>query len=174
MSETAPHLALFDDVAAVADAIVQLRELGVPEKDMTVLSGVSYSHKILGRPEHRTYVPLLGTFGFVGGLVLAALLNFGTPLLYPMYVGGKPLLPLPPGFLLMFEMSMLGLLLFTFLGVIIESRFPAYGQKLYDPGISDGKIGLLFDCPPKYEDLAYDILKKLGASEVRCSEANTI
>jgi hypothetical protein len=175
MDESSAHMAIFDTVDPAADAIVRLREIGVLEKDMEVMSGVPFPAHILGRPDHKTYVPLLGGLGWLAGLGAAVALNFGTPLLYPMYVGGQPLQPIPPGILLGFEMSMLGLLIFTFLGVLIENGYPIlFHRKLYHPAVADGKIAIFFQCPAKFESLAYDALKKLGAEEVGLVEARVL
>jgi hypothetical protein len=175
MNELSAHVAVFDTVNPAADAIVRLREIGILEKDMEVMSGVPFPPHILGRPDHKTYVPLLGGIGALAGLGMAVALNFGTPLLYPMRVGGQPLQPIPPGLLMMFEMSMLGLLIFTFLGVLIENSYPdIFRRKLYHPAVADGKIAIFFQCPSKFENLAYDALKKLGAEEVGLVEAKAL
>ncbi len=170
--ETAAHLALFDEVDHAADAIVRLREIGIYERDLEVISGLPFSHKILGRPEKRTYVPLVGVFGALVGFATGAAFNFGTPLLYPMRVGGQALLPIPPGLLIMFEATMLGLLVFSFVGVLIENGFPFFRRKEYHPDIANGKIAIVFHCLPHQESLAYAAMRQLGAEKV--SRAETI
>ncbi|MFZ6031065.1 MAG: quinol:electron acceptor oxidoreductase subunit ActD [Chloroflexota bacterium] len=175
MNEPSAHVAVFDDVNPAADAIVRLREIGILENDMEVISGVPFAPHILGRADPKTYVPLLGALGALVGLAAAIAFNFGTPLLYPMYVGGQPLQPIPPGLLLAFEMSMLGLLIFSFIGVMIENAYPAlFSRKLYHPAVSDGKIAIFFRCPAKFEHLAYETLQKLGAEEVGLVEAKVL
>jgi hypothetical protein len=174
MSDYPAHLALFDDIDPASSAIVKLREIGIYEKDMDVISGLPYSHKILGRPEKRTYVPLVGVFGALIGLGAGATLNFGVPLLYPMSVGGKPLLPIPPGLLIMFETTMLGLLVFSFIGVMIENGFPFFRKKPYHADVANGKIALVFHCPPKLETAAYEAMKQAGAEKVSLAETITL
>ena len=70
-------------------------ELGVSDKDMSVISGVPFSEKMLGRPMSWTRVPLIAGAGALVGFLTAAFLNFGTPLLYPIRVGGMPYQTIP-------------------------------------------------------------------------------
>jgi hypothetical protein len=173
MSEGTVHLALFDDIDPASLALDKLRELGIQDKEMTIISGVPYSEKMLGRPMSWTKVPQLAISGFVLGFIVSLLLNFGTPLQYPIYVGGLPLLPIPTTAILTFEISMLGLLAFTFLGVVWESSFPSLGPKEYHPEISDGKIAVVFSCPAEVHTQAHDALAALGAEWVHRTEAET-
>jgi len=174
MEENTAHMALFDDVNPAADAIGKLREIGVMEKDIEVISGVPFPAHVLGRAEKHSYVPLLGGFGALFGFSAGIALNFGTPLLYSMSVGGQSLFPLPPGILIAFETTMLGLLVFTFLGVLIENAYPQFGSEIYDPEISDGAIAIIFQCESDIEDTAYEAMKGLGASDVKLVEAKAL
>ncbi len=174
MTDSNVHLALFDEVDPASEAVDKLRGLGIPDEAMTILSGVPYSEAILGRPKLHSFVPLFAAFGAIGGLIAGIALNFGTPLLYPNYVGRQPLLPIPTAIVVTFETTMLGLLLFTFLGVIWESAFPAFGKQEYHPGVSDGKIALVFNCAPGMEARAYDTLTKLGVQKVQRTEAKNL
>lgn len=171
MAETTTHLAMFDEVNPASEAILRLREIGVLERDMEVLSGVPFSERILGRAQKETYVPLLGILGALFGLGAGVALSFGTPFLYPLIVGGKPLYSIPTSLVVIFETTMLGLLVFTFLGVWIENGFPTYRRAKYHPEVSDGKIIILFDCTNSVAATAYEALRKSGASEVRRAEA---
>jgi hypothetical protein len=157
------HLALFKDIDPAAKAIDALRDLGIPDKDMSIISGVPYSDRMLGRPMSWTVVPKLAAAGFLLGLVIGLLFNLGTPLQYPIHVGGMPLVSIPTSLILTFEFSMLGLLAFTFLGVIWESAFPSFGPKEYRPEISDGQIAVVFTCPPEVHTQAHETLAALGA-----------
>jgi len=170
------HLALFqeDRVDQVAEAITRLRRLGVKERKMSIISGVPYSDKILGRPMTWTRVPLIGAVGALAGIGLGLILNFGTPLLYPISVGGQPVLPIPPGIVVTFEMGMLGLMLATFLGVVLEMLTPSYGPKGYHPRISDGYIGILFDAPDEIDERLHTALTELGGEIIHRSEVGKI
>jgi hypothetical protein len=170
MTDQTTHLALFDTLDPAADAVATLRELGVPDEDISIISGAPYHEPMLGRPHVRSFVPLFGIGGALGGFVIGIALNWGTPLLYPVHAGGKPLFPVPPTAVLTFETTMLGLLIFTFLGVIWESAFPAFGKKEYHPAVSDGGIALYFKCLPNQKDKIYAALTQLGAASLAPAE----
>ena len=84
--------------------------------------------------------------GAVLGMLFGLSLIYGTPYLYPLHVGGQPIYPVPMGWIVTFEMTMLGLMGFAFLGLFVDSGFPSYTPKDYVPEISNGKIAVLFQC----------------------------
>jgi len=174
MSEGTVHLALFKDIDPATEAISRLRDLGIDDHDMTIISGVPYSDRILGRPITWSRVPQIAIAGFLGGLVISLLMNWGTPYQYPIHVGGQPLYPIPSTLILTFEISMLGLMIFTFLGVLWESTFPSFGPKAYRPEVSDGRIGVVFNCPVEIHSKVHETLAGLGAEWVHRMEAKEL
>ncbi|NPV77088.1 MAG: DUF3341 domain-containing protein [Anaerolineae bacterium] len=166
------HLALFheDQLDQVAEAIAKLKKLGLRDKDMSVISGVPFSEKILGRPMAWTRVPYIALAGAGVGFLVALALNVGTVMQYPIRVGGMPYYPIPTSIVVTFELTMLGLLISTFLGVFIETISPSFGPKGYHPKITDGHIGILFDCPEKMDEKVHEALKALGAELIHRSE----
>jgi len=176
MAEDTVHLALFkeDQVDLAAEAIGTLHSLGIADSEITVISGVPFSEKILGRPMAWTRVGLIGVAGAVVGFITAQLLNVGTVALYPLRVGGMPYFPIPTSIVVTFELTMLGLLISTFLGVFIETISPSYGPSGYHPKISDGHIGILFTCPPWEDEQMHAALKDLGAELIHRSEVKDL
>jgi hypothetical protein len=164
------HQVLFTEVDLAVQALDELRSLGVAEKDMDVISGLPFSHHILGRSEQKSHVPRYAVAGFLFGFVVSLLLNFGTPLLYPIIVGAFPLLSVPPTIILTFEISMLGLMVFTFFGVIWENQFPKLKPLEYSKKISDGQIAILFRCPIEMEETIMQRLEALGGQDVGKAE----
>jgi Protein of unknown function (DUF3341) len=81
------------------------------------------------------------------------------------------LIPVPPSIVAVFEMTMLGMLIATFLGVFLDSYFPSYTPKEYVPEISDGKIAVLFACPVESESQFAQALSAIGAESVKPAEA---
>ncbi len=162
------HLALFkeDQVDQAAEAIAHLRKLGLRDKEISVVSGVPYSDKILGRPQSWTRIPIIALSGAVIGFLLAFALNVLTQWQYPLRVGGQPFVAIPTSIVVTFELTMLGLLISTFLGVFIETIAPSGGPKGYHPRISDGCIGIFYTCQDKLEMPSQQALRKLGAEIV--------
>lgn len=167
-------LALFEDIDPAADAIEKLHEMGVSDDRINVISGVPILARMLGRPLQGTNVSRLALAGAIVGFALGLFLNFGTPNLYSVRVGGQPLYALPPGFILIFEMTMLLALLATFLGVFLDSSFPNYRPLEYVPEISDGKIGVFFRVPEDDQEKFADALNQLGAESVKTAEARQL
>jgi hypothetical protein len=172
MADDRVHIALFreDAIDAAADAVTQLRKIGIYDQDISVITGIPYSDKILGRPMTWTRIPLIAMAGAVMGVGASLALNLGTPLLYPLRVGGMPYLPIPTTIVLTFELGMLGMLLSTFLGVLVETMIPTYGPKGYHPKITDGHIGILFSCKPELDELAHSSMQELGGEMIHQSE----
>ena len=166
MADTVTLMALFDELDPTTEALDRLRELGIPDADITVQSGLPYSAEALGRPHRRSWVGFAGLAGAAAGVLLGLFFTVLTPNLYVIYVGGQPVVPGPPTAVLMYESIMLCLILGTFLG-LMGLNAARLGEILhYDPRLSDGKIGVLFRCPPARESEARQVLQMGGAEEV--------
>ena len=174
MSETITLLAMFKDFEPASEGVEKLQELGLDDDQMNVISGIPIKNTILGRPAAITYVTRIGMFGALLGIGLGIFLIYGIPYLYPLLVGGQPLFPIPQGIIITFEMMMLGLMGFSFIGMFIDSGFPSYTPKEYMPEISDGKIAILFSCPNSDQDKFASALTKLGAESVSPVEAQQL
>ena len=115
-----------------------------------------------------------GPGGAAAGFILGLFLAYGTPYLFTVHVGGQPVYPIPPGIILVFEMSMLGLMGMAFLGVFLESRYPAYRPEKYSIQVSDGKIAVLFECPSDEQDRFIKAMQAQGAESVEPAEARQL
>lgn len=171
MAEWTTLLAVFDEIEHATHGIDKLHELGVQDRDMNVISGVPIPGRILGRPSALTNVSRIAMMGAVLGMMFGLFLVYGTPALYPLLVGGQPIYPVPMGWIITFEMTMLGLMGFAFVGLFIDSGFPAYTPMEYLPEISDGKIAVLFSAPSQDQDKFVEALKSVGAESVVPAEA---
>ena len=166
MSDTITYLAVFDDMEPAANGIEKLHEFGIYDEDMNVISGIPIKAEILGRPRALTNVARIAMAGAIMGFFLGLFLIYGTPYLYPLPVGGQPIYPVPMGWIVTFEMTMLGLMLFAFLGLFVDSGFPSYTTKEYVPEISDGKVAVLFSVPEDEEEKYTQAMKDLGAESI--------
>jgi len=172
-SKVVDLLAVFSDLGPASDAVEHLRSLGVHDDCMNVISGVPVTEAMLGRPQQWTNVPRIALGGALLGLGAGMFLAFVTPFLYPypIQVGSQYPVPGPPTVVVLFELTMLGMLISTFVGVFLDSFFPNYRPMKYVPEISDGKIAILVECPHVEENKITDALKKLGAESVKPAEA---
>lgn len=174
MTEMKTLLALFGDIDPAADAVEALHNFGMEDGDINVISGIPVTEPMLGRPHQWTNVPRLAIGGALAGFLVGLFISVGTPLLYPIHVGGQPIVPIPPSIIVIFEMTMLGMLVTTFLGVFLDSQFPSYKPKEYVPQISDGKIAVLFNCTDENEGELTNMMEKLGAESVVPAEAQQL
>ena len=173
MSDTT-LLAVFEDIDPAADAIEKLHEMGITDENINVISGVPVMHKMLGRPHPSTNVSRLALGGAIAGFCFGLFLNFGTPNLYGVPVGGQYITPVPPGLIIVFEMTMLFALLSSFLGVFLDSYFPNYRPLEYVTEVSDGKIAIFFKCLEVDQKKFMDALDTLGAESVKIAEAQQL
>lgn len=174
MSETKTLLALFEDIDPAVAAIDHLREMGISNEQINVISGIPLTERMLGRPRQWSNIPRLAAGGAVAGFLIGAFLAFVTPMLYPIQVGGQALIPGPPTVVVLFEMTMLGMLVSTFIGVFLDSTFPSYRPKEYVSEISDGKIAVLFNCPVDNEKAFVNALTDLKARSIAPAEVQKL
>jgi len=174
MADNITLLAVFSDLEPAADALDQLRALGVHDDEMNVISGVPVTEAMLGRPRQWTNVPRLALGGASAGFLFGVFLAFIAPNLYPVQVGGQAFVPGPPSVVVLFEMTMLGMLLSTFLGVFLDSYFPNYRPMEYVREVSDGKIAVFFSCSQESKDKFTKAMTALGAEEVQVAEAEQL
>lgn len=166
-------LAVFSDLAPASDAVEQLRAMGVHDDCMNVISGIPVTEAMLGRPRQWTNVPRIAMGGALLGMGAGIFLAYISPFLYPypIQVSTQAFVPGPPTVVVIFELTMLGMLLSTFLGVFLDSFFPNYRPMKYVPEISDGKIAIFVECTHVEETKITEALKKLGAESVKPAEA---
>jgi hypothetical protein len=174
MADNLMLLALFADIDPATAAIDKLREMGIKDDGLEIISGVPFNQHIFGRPKVSTFIPRLAIGGALVGLASAVFLIEGIPLLFPLHVGGQPVFPIPPLFIVAFEMTMLGLMGAAFIGLFIAGRLPSYEEKIYVPEVSDGKIALIFQCSVESQTEFEQAMTTLGAEFVRPVEAKTI
>jgi mono/diheme cytochrome c family protein len=167
-------LGLYHEATSTADTLDRLRELGVPDEAITVMSGVPYTPEMLGRrPVYERLVPI-ALIGAVGGLLAALFLTVVTPHLYPIEVGGQPLVPGPPTIIIVFEFTMLGALLATFGGFLAEIAFPSVGRLSYDQRITEGHIGVLAVVDESLAEQVEDTLREEGAHHLQHLETDQV
>ena len=161
-----PLLGLFSDANAAADAGDALKGGGIPEDEFDFLTDAPYPEGAFGEREekHRIYIfPFIGALlGLTSGVLLTSMTQFA----YPLTQGGKPILSLPPMAVVTYESTMLTAIAFTILGIIFESRLPAFKQGLYDTRITEGYIGVLVNVEENELTSTQTLLTQAGAIDV--------
>ncbi len=110
-------------------------------------------------------------FSLVGGLTgLAAgwALTIGAALHYPLIVGGKPIVSLPPFLIVAYILTILFGALATVAGLLLFARLPRFRRDpLYDPRFSGDHYGLAVGCEESKAEEVQATLKSNGAIEIR-------
>ena len=158
---------LFTDENVVADALDALKAGGYTTSEYDVMTGTPYPEGTFGEaePVHKLFRwPLIGAAcGFIIGLVLTT----GTQLAYPLVTGGKPILGIPPMTIIIYEGTMLGAIIFTVIGIIIESRLPRLFMGAYDTRITEGYIGVSVTTEEDRVRNAEELLRQSGAEDIK-------
>jgi hypothetical protein len=156
----------FRDVDRAAGVLDQLREFGIAEEDVEVLSGYPFSAEMLGLQHRKNILPLISLGSAVAGFLVGLFFTSVSPHLYVVRVGGQPIVPIPPTALLQFEFTMIFLILGTFVGFMWLNLFPHLGRQYYDQKISDGEIGLIVHCRDDEKSSVQALLESQEAENV--------
>lgn len=166
MSDESVVMGSFLDIEPSADALDDLRSLGIADGDITVMSSLPYAPDILGRPHRKTRLPVVSLVAAVLGLLAGLFFTAITPYLYIVRVGGQPIVPVPPTLLLLYEFIMLFLIVGTFGGFLFFNHFPLDKPQYYDPKLNDGRISILVHCPTEKVADAMAVFEAHGAQDI--------
>ena len=140
-------LALFNDFDEAVAAISELRAAnikGFDFDDLILKSPIEHPEveTVLGdRPIKVQWFTLVGAC--MGGLLAFTLVASAQANFFSQIKAGKPIVPLPPDFVLTYEMFILGGVFITILGFLICAGLPAKRSPLYSAKVSEDQIGLL-------------------------------
>lgn len=109
-------------------------------------------------------------FTLAGGLIGGAIGIAGpvyTMVAWPLIVGGKPIISIPPLVIISFELAMLGAALGGLLGFLAMSGLPRVRATiLTHQRFTDDRFGVLVTCPDKHHPAVRTHLERAGAEEV--------
>jgi hypothetical protein len=174
MGETIQLMGLFSESTDTADAIDDLYQLGIPEDDIIVITGVPYPEQSLGRSSEWLRLPYIVLAGALVGFRFGLFLSVGTPLFYPLAVGGRPIVAGPPAVVIIYVFTMMATIVSTFLGVIWEMGFPTFAQKFYHRLVTDGYLAVLLECQANRESEVTNIMEAHGGRDVHRPEKMTL
>ena len=164
MSQTC--LVKFSQPIEARQAIRRLLQAGIHPESMEVMT----SQPIHGEPfipnmkptRLRTWALAGAAIGLLGGFSLATV----TALNYPLIKGGMPIVaPWTVG-LITYETTMLGAVLATLVGLLVELRLPNFKNLPYDPSVVDGGVVLAVSCTESSRASVETAVGAAGASKV--------
>jgi hypothetical protein len=158
---------IYTDVLKAAEAIDGLRLVGIREEDIQISQGVPHSSRMLGRPHIHERIPWASIIGALIGLSVGFFLAYGTQWwFYAVRVGGRPYTSIPTSIIPLYEMTMLGLILGTFLNFLWKCGFPSTRPQYYDPIVNEGRIAVMTNIDMRYEEDVRRVLADKGAERI--------
>lgn len=170
MSDTITLMSLFHESTETADAIDELYRLGIPEEEIVVMTGVPFPEQALGRHREWTRLPQIVLGGALAGLLFGLFLSVGTPMFYPLTVGGRSIPAGPPAVIITFIFTMMFTIVSTFLGVLWEMGFPSFSPKYYHKFVTSGHIAVTLECPEAQEAEITGIMEAHGGHHIHRPE----
>jgi hypothetical protein len=159
-------LGIFDDYESFIQALKDLKEMGID--NISTFTPVPFHEvdKVLG--EKQSPIRFLTLTGGLIGFAVGAWLTVYCTQAYPLIVGGKPLISVPPYLIIAFELTILLSTMLTAIGYFLIS--PISRSKLgtsYDPSFSEDKFGISIDTTGTGSKPLKEVLEANGATEIR-------
>lgn len=135
-------LGTFKDVQTAARAVDNLIETGFAEEKITSLTSVPYPNGVIVKTDQRTWFRWMSVGGGIIGACAGFFLAAGTAYMYPVQTGDKPIITFFPTGIITYELTMLFAVLGTIIGMFMEMKLPPRSERVYDPAIGEGAIGI--------------------------------
>jgi hypothetical protein len=158
-------LASYEYLDSTVDAITGLRKAGFEVKAYAPYPDHHIEHA-LGYDQSPVRVWTL--VGGLTGTATALAFTVWTSVDWPIVVGGKPIVSIPPYVIIMFEMTVLFGALATIIGLFVLSRLPNLKPSvIYDPEFTAGRYGVYVEADGARLDEARRILNAEQPLEIR-------
>ncbi len=158
-------LALFRYVDDLERAVEDLQERGI--QALHVLSPVplpELEDRLIPRPANVRWYTLIGA---LSGISAALALTIWTSVSWPVVIGGKPIVSIPPYIIITFELMVLFGSIMNLLGLFARAKLPRRFPRLpYHPAVTDDRFALVVDVPGEVSQEVKDVLQSSGAEEV--------
>jgi hypothetical protein len=159
--------ALYRSPESAQRAFDHLREAGIADREITILSSEPFEEYEFGRRDRKNWMTWIAAGGGLVGLVTAYLLTSITQQVWPINTGGMPIVTNWSNLIIMFELTMLGAIITTVLTLLVTARIPSRKKPvLYDPAIADGRI-LIGVANPSNPSLVEQTLHSNGGGVVK-------
>jgi hypothetical protein len=165
-------LASYEYLDSTLDAIEHLRKAGFQVKAYTPYPDHHIEHALgYGRSPVRVWTLVGGLTGAATGLAFPT----WTSLDWPLVVGGKPIVSIPPYIIITFELMVLFGALSTIIGLFVLGRLPNLEPAvIYDPEFTAGRYGVYVEAEGAKLDEARKILSAEQPVELREGEVTHV
>ncbi len=158
--------ALFEEPAAVQQAVDALRRAGVAERDIVVMSSEPFEEYEFSHRDKADWLYRVATVGGVAGFAFGAWMTTATQLAWPLKTSGMPIVAPWPNMIVVFELAMLGAILAT-VGTLFVTAFLRGGPRFYDAAVSDGYILVGVPSPGERAAVVTSALESAGPTRVQ-------
>jgi hypothetical protein len=131
---------LYRDPDAAQRAVGRLHAIGVPDREITVISNQPYEEYDFSKRDKSTWMYWIAGVGGSLGLAFGIWLTAATQRAWPLATGGMPDIAPWPTLVVLFELTMLFAILTTVVTMLVTAGLPRRRPRLYDPQVSDGYI----------------------------------
>lgn len=166
--------ALYSTPDAAQRAVDALRvtnsELRLDRRQIVVVSQEPIEGCEFAEDHTKTPMFLLATLGGILGGLSGYFLTSLTQRAYPLPTGGMPLVPPWTDGIIVYEMTMLGAILFTLATLLVSTHLPTFKKPLSAPEVWEGKILVGVTDPPENSRREIESrMRQAGALDVRTS-----
>ena len=132
--------ALFADPDSAQRAVDNLREAGVADREITVISSTPFEDHEFSHRDRATWIYWIAGAGGAVGLTFGYWLTSVTQRAWPLQTGGMPIVAMWPNLVVIFELTMLFAIVATVVTLLVTAKLPRRRPALYDPEVSNGLI----------------------------------
>ena len=145
--------ALYDDGDAAQRAVNGLRQAGVADSAITVISDQPMEAYEFGEMNRETWIWYIASGGGLVGMLFSTWLTRMTELAWPLPTGNMPIVSWWPNLIVIFELTMLGAILATVGTLLVSAGLVRRRPALYDPQVTEGKILVGVENPSRVDDV---------------------
>jgi hypothetical protein len=155
---------LYGSGQSAQEAVNRLRAAGLSDRDITILSAQPMEDFEFGHIDRDNWLWWIACGGGLLGMASAFGLTWLTEMSWPINVGGLPVYAWWPNLIIIFEMTMLGAILATVIGLVVTAGL-GRSRGIYDPEVTDGSIlvGVEDPAADKVEELQKALESPAGA-----------
>ena len=163
---------LYADPDSAQKAIDDLRaasgDLRFDKEQIVIVSGEAWEGYEFTEEHASSHPYRWAVVGAVLGGLSGYLLTTLTQKSYPLPTGGMPLTPPWTNGIIVYELTMLGAIIFTLVNLLIGAGLPNFKPRVYDPETWNGKILVGVEDPPQSSQSALEqCLRQAGATQVK-------
>jgi hypothetical protein len=133
--------ALYRSPESAQHAFDKLRNAGIADRDITILSSEPLEEYEFGQRDRETWMTWIAAGGGLLGLIGAYLLFSLTQKAWAIDTGGMPIVTHWSNLIVIFELTMLSAIGATVITLLITATLPSWkAPVIYDPAISEGRV----------------------------------